>query len=52
MCLSVFWNEVDWRSPGDEVAAVLPVHLVDRLPHLALHAIEPPAHAQELVLQA
>src|SRR5215210_3348766 len=45
-------HDVDGRPPHDEVAAVLPVHVVDRLAHLAFHPIEPPSHVHELVLQA
>src|SRR5690242_2103956 len=52
MCLSVFWNQVDRWFPGNEVAPVLPMHLVDALAHLALHPVEPTVHANELVLQA
>src|SRR5262245_15291003 len=52
MCLSVLWDQVDRWSPGDEVASVLPMHLVDGLAHLALHPVEPAVHAHELVLQA
>src|SRR2546430_11812644 len=43
--------DVDRRLPGDEIAAVLAVHLVDRPAHLALHAVEPAAHVLHLVLQ-
>src|SRR5436190_5714574 len=49
--MSVLRDQVDRRLPRHEVATVLPVHLVDRLPHLALHPVEPPVHAHELVLQ-
>src|SRR5690242_6693428 len=52
ICLSVFSDEVNRWLPGDKVAAVLPVHVVDRGAHLALHAVEPPAHAHDFVLQA
>src|SRR4051812_21164201 len=35
---------------AEEVAPVLPVHLVERAPHLVLHSLEPAPHAQQLVL--
>src|SRR6476659_975660 len=44
-------NQVDGRCPRDEVAAVLAMHLADRVAHLALHAVERPPHALHLVLQ-
>ena len=52
----VHWSlpRASWRlrrAVEDEVAAVLAVHLVDRLAHLALHPVEPAAHARELVLE-
>src|SRR5438477_827870 len=52
MCLSVSWDQVDRRFPEDKVAAVLPVHLVDRGAHRTLHAVEPPVQAHKLVLEA
>src|ERR671934_752493 len=45
------WYKSGRRGPRNEVAAVMPVHGVDRLSHLALHAVEAPAHPHELVLQ-
>src|SRR3954454_3630670 len=50
--MSVLGDDVDGRPPHDEVAAVLAVHLTDRLAHLALHAVETLVHPHELVLQA
>src|SRR3954471_22363448 len=50
--MSVLGDDVDGRPPHDEVAAVLAVHVTDRLAHLALHAVETLVHPHELVLQA
>src|SRR5205085_2183781 len=52
MCLSVFRDQVDRRLPRNEVPPVVLVHVVDRPAHLALHVVEPSAHAHELVLEA
>src|SRR5436190_12257711 len=49
--MSVLRDQVDGWLPRHEVAAVLPVYLVDRLTHLALHPVKPPAPAQQFVLQ-
>src|SRR5206468_12473388 len=37
------------RPVEHEVAPVLPVHFLERLPHLVLHSLEPAPHAQQLV---
>src|SRR5512132_1688761 len=50
--MSVLWDQVDGWFPGNEVAPVLAVHLVDRASHLAFHAVELPAQPGQLVLQA
>src|ERR671934_2973846 len=49
--MSVLRDQVDGRLPGNQVAAVLAVHLVDRAAHLPFHPVEALAHSHELVLQ-
>src|SRR5262249_32689087 len=51
ICLSVSPGHAGRWFPGDEVAPVLPVHIVDGLAHLTFHPVEPAVHAQQFVLE-